>query len=67
MNAQQPNYVTKYAEYEKAWREHVDSVNSHRFCGGGLPAQFTKKDKQEFIRTLALIDSKCEASEEKLR
>jgi len=46
--------MEKYAE---AWRQYVDRVNCDRFCGGGFPARFTEKDKQEFIRTLALIDT----------
>jgi hypothetical protein len=58
MSQQQPNYVRKYAEYERAWHAHVDAVNAHRFAGGGFPARFSEKEKQEFIRTLALIDSR---------
>jgi hypothetical protein len=49
-------YIEKYAKYERAWEAYVDRINGHRFFGGGFPARFSKQDKQEFIRTLVLID-----------
>lgn len=53
----QPLYLEKYAEYERAWRRHVERVNGDRFLAGMFPARFTQKDKQEFIRTLVVIEA----------
>lgn len=61
-------YVEKYAAYEQAWEAHKARVNGHRFLAGGCQARFSERDKQEFIRTLALIDTqRTEASEARLR
>lgn len=52
-----PKPSDKYAEYERAWRDHCERINSERFGAGMFPARFSSRDKADFIQTLALIDA----------